>query len=68
MQKLTNSPIWEGKQSEVYVIFRVYNLGKPNMAVKVYVDPERLRSDKKLRFTTDKWTVVPSVPPEAPFP
>ena len=43
MQSLTNGPLGDENQDEVYVIFRVYNLGKVNTAVMVYVDPEEHR-------------------------
>jgi len=45
----------------VYIIFRVFNLGRNNMSVKLYVDPEghRLRGD--LLFEPQTWTVKPRV-------
>lgn len=43
----------------VYIIFRVFNLGRNNLGVKLYVDPEahRLRGD--LVFESQSWTVRP---------
>ncbi|KAH6672846.1 hypothetical protein B0J14DRAFT_667527 [Halenospora varia] len=43
----------------VYIIFRVFNLGRNNLSVKLYVDPEahRLRGD--LVFESQTWTVRP---------
>ena len=60
MQSLTNGPLGDKNQDEVYVIFRVYNLGKANTALMVYVDPEEHRRAGRLLFKSDKWTVVPA--------
>ena len=49
------------RPGEVYVIFRVYNLGQDKMGLKVYVDPETHRSQGKLLFTGNEWSVVPGV-------
>lgn len=49
-----------GNLDSVYVIFRVYNLGRDNMALKVYMDPESLRVEEQLRFTAETWSIVPS--------
>ena len=46
--------------AEIYVVLRVFNLGKPNMGMRVYVDPEYLRQESKLEFTAESWTVIPS--------
>jgi hypothetical protein len=43
----------------IYVIFRVYHLGQQNMGLKIYVDPESLRSSGQLDFTAKTWSVVP---------
>ncbi|KAI0866635.1 hypothetical protein F4860DRAFT_457982 [Xylaria cubensis] len=47
---------------KVYVICRVYNLGKQSMSCAIYVDPESLRTKGALKFATEKWVVVPGVP------
>lgn len=44
---------------EVYVILRVYNLGRENMGMKIYVDPAKLESSGALRFEADQYTVSP---------
>jgi hypothetical protein len=43
----------------IYIIFRVFNLSRDNLNVKLYVDPEahRLRGD--LVFESQNWTVRP---------
>ncbi|KAL2862596.1 uncharacterized protein BJX67DRAFT_391165 [Aspergillus lucknowensis] len=45
---------------EIYVIFRVYNLGKENMRLKIYVDPESLRQEERLIFIPESYSVQPS--------
>jgi hypothetical protein len=61
MQRSTNGALGNQSQGVIYAIFRVYNLGKSKTAVKIYVDPEEHRRTKMLRFSTEKWTVVPLV-------
>jgi hypothetical protein len=57
---MQNKALVEGQVSrQIYVIFRVYNLGKENMNVKVYVDPEAHRG-RNLVFAVHQWTVTPS--------
>ena len=43
----------------IYAIFRVFNLGRDDMGLTVYLDPEALRLSGHLRFTPESWTVVP---------
>jgi hypothetical protein len=43
----------------IYVIFRVYNLGKDNMSLRIYVDPDALRRQDVLRFTAESYSVTP---------
>lgn len=43
----------------IYVIFRVYNLGKDNMSLRIYVDPDALRRQDVLRFTPESYSVTP---------
>lgn len=62
MQRTTNGPLGDRNLGEVYIIFRVFNLGRGSMGLSLYVDPEEHRRKGTLRFTTDKWTVVPSTP------
>ena len=45
--------------SEVYVIFRVYNLGKSDIGVKLYVDPMAAKARGELDFKVDTWGVKP---------
>ena len=45
--------------SQIYMIMRVYNLGKDDMGLEVYLDPEALRQNNRLRFTAESYSVVP---------
>ena len=45
----------------VYVILRVFNLGKESMGVKVFVDPESMRLAGELDFEAETWRVEASV-------
>jgi hypothetical protein len=57
---MQNMALVEGQVSErIYVIFRVYNLGRENMNVKIYVDPEAHRG-RSLEFSAHQWTVTPT--------
>lgn len=47
----------EETTSEVYVILRVFNLGKKDMGMCVYVDPY---GSKELKFTAESYSVVPA--------
>jgi hypothetical protein len=43
----------EGESApEVYIILRVYNLGREEVGVHVFLDPENWRRKKNLRFST----------------
>ncbi|KAF4634009.1 hypothetical protein G7Y89_g4107 [Cudoniella acicularis] len=57
LQEMTLTP---GQTSEsIYVIFRVFDLGKESMNVKIYVDPEAHRLRDGLMFESQTWTVTP---------
>ena len=44
----------------IYAIFRVFNLGRDDMDLRVYLDPEALRQQDDLKFTSESWSVVPT--------
>ncbi|GFF57726.1 hypothetical protein IFM61392_07789 [Aspergillus lentulus] len=46
-------------QASVYVIFRVYNLGRDSVGMKVYVNPGLMEARGELVFMTETWSVVP---------
>ncbi|KAL6229067.1 hypothetical protein BDW75DRAFT_246072 [Aspergillus navahoensis] len=46
---------------EIYIIFRVYNLGKDNTRAWVYVDPGSLREEEKLLFFSESYKVSPGL-------
>jgi hypothetical protein len=53
-----NMALVEDQVSEqIYVIFRVYNLGRENLNVKIYLDPEAHRG-RNLTFAEHSWTVT----------
>ncbi|KAF8859481.1 hypothetical protein BDZ45DRAFT_673240 [Acephala macrosclerotiorum] len=52
----------EGQVSnKIYVVFRVYNLGRDSLNVKIYVDPEAHRRQGSLEFAQHTWTVMPVI-------
>lgn len=44
--------------ARIYIICRVYDLGKDSMNLKIYVDPEAHRQRDALLFAAN-WTVRP---------
>lgn len=48
----------EEASGDIYVIFRVYYLGRDDMGLEIYLDPERLRSQGRLAFTAEAWTII----------
>jgi hypothetical protein len=44
---------------KVYLIARVYQLGDTRMGLRLYLDPEKLRRNNRLRFQADKYLVTP---------
>lgn len=57
MQRMTLTP--GQSAAEVYIIFRVFNLGKEGLNLKVYVDPEAYGQRNELVFEPQSWTVTP---------
>ncbi len=62
MQDLSNGTSGREKQESIYVIFRVYDLGQARVGLKIYMDPETMRSKRLLSFREDTWSVTPSKP------
>lgn len=60
MKKTTNGPEGKQNQAAVYALFRVYNLGRSSMGLKIYMDPAEQRRAGKLAFTWAKYAVVPT--------
>lgn len=58
---MRNNVLGSGNTDEVYVIFRVYDLGRADrpLGLNVYLDPETLRLEGQLEFTASTWAVVP---------
>ncbi|KAF5589156.1 ATPase-like ATP-binding domain-containing protein [Fusarium pseudocircinatum] len=45
--------------SEIYVVFRVFQLDSDGIGLCVYTDPEKLRQDGRLLFKGQTWSVTP---------
>lgn len=58
---MRNVTLSEENRSEIYVIFRVYQLDQGDQApgLKLYLDPESLRLSRALDFTATTWSVTP---------
>jgi hypothetical protein len=52
-------PASPSTDTSVYIILRVFNLGQDNMNARIYVDPESLRQEERLRFTPESYSVTP---------
>ena len=60
MESATNGPHGNENQDVVYALFRVFNLGRSSMGLKIYVDPAEQRRLGKLSFTSDNYAVTPT--------
>lgn len=45
---------------EVYILARVFGLGRSRMGLRLYFDPATLRMNSELKFMADRYTVTPS--------
>ncbi|CZR67410.1 uncharacterized protein PAC_17309 [Phialocephala subalpina] len=55
---MQNMALAQGQISEgIYILFRVYNLGRDNLNVRIYVDPEAHRG-RSLAFVEHTWAVT----------
>ncbi|KAH8698523.1 hypothetical protein BGW36DRAFT_376264 [Talaromyces proteolyticus] len=59
MQANSNGHMGSGQTDSIYVIFRVFDVGKDSMEMKVYVDPETMRERAELLFTAKTWSILP---------
>ena len=46
--------------TEVYIIFRVFNIGKPDMGMRLYVHPRSMEFLGNLKFEPASYVVTPS--------
>ncbi|KAE8325087.1 hypothetical protein BDV39DRAFT_207210 [Aspergillus sergii] len=62
-RRMQRMQIWpsDGFPDEVYIVFRVYRLGRDSMRVQAYVDPESLRLQGRLTFTPETYSVCPNL-------
>ncbi|KAE8403244.1 hypothetical protein BDV37DRAFT_283851 [Aspergillus pseudonomiae] len=51
MQSFSGGASGSGGSENIYTILRVFNIGTSSVAMKVYVDPERMRTNRHLLFT-----------------
>ncbi|KAI0129810.1 hypothetical protein BJ170DRAFT_593357 [Xylariales sp. AK1849] len=47
--------------ADIYVIFRVSNLGSDSIDLAIYADPECIRKSRELEFTTETYSVTPGL-------
>jgi hypothetical protein len=45
---------------EVYIIFRVFNLDKDTIDMRLYVDPKGIEDGGVLAFTPESYSVLPA--------
>ncbi|KAF5638186.1 uncharacterized protein FTJAE_5432 [Fusarium tjaetaba] len=46
-------------RSEIYIVFRVFQLDSDGIGLCVYTDPEKLRQDGRLLFKGQAWSITP---------
>ena len=59
MKDFSNGAFRSENTNRIYVIFRVFNLDKDSPAVRIYLDPETMRTQGDLIFRAENWSVVP---------
>ncbi|KAI3332631.1 hypothetical protein F4824DRAFT_474516 [Ustulina deusta] len=59
MREHTNAVNSSADSPTIYVIFRVFNVDKDSIGLKIYMDPEKLRCDGLLVFTEQAYAVTP---------
>jgi hypothetical protein len=43
------------RNSDIYLLFRVFNIDKADIGLRIFVDPELARQRGELTFTVDTW-------------
>lgn len=59
MKDMSNGESGSENPATVYVIFRVFNLDKDSVDLRIYVDPEVMREKRALVFTAETWSILP---------
>ncbi len=59
MREHTNAVNSSADSPTIYVIFRVFNVDKDSIGLKIHMDPEKLRCDGLLVFTEQAYAVTP---------
>ena len=44
--------------NEIYMILRVYNLGRPDMGLRILMDPATMKQNGELSFEPETYTVL----------
>lgn len=50
--------------TDIYIILPVFNLGKDDMGMRLYVDPAMMKDNGELIFEPESYTVIPGAPDE----
>ena len=58
MQRMQIKP--ETPAAQVMIVFRVFNIDREEMGLKLIVDPETHRQNETLDLAAEKWMVRPS--------
>ncbi|KAL4968127.1 uncharacterized protein BDV14DRAFT_206779 [Aspergillus stella-maris] len=60
-ERMNNMSAVEPNQEDarLYIIFRVYNLGRDDVRMQIYVNPGLMRERGELLFTAGTWSVLP---------
>ncbi|KAL4734480.1 hypothetical protein BDV11DRAFT_174719 [Aspergillus similis] len=61
MENMRIGPDHDARVAEIYIIFRVYNLGKDNTRAWIYVDPASKREEGNLLFFPESYKVSPGL-------
>ncbi|KAI1499875.1 hypothetical protein F5X99DRAFT_388501 [Biscogniauxia marginata] len=60
MQDRSNGLTRTENPETIYVVFRVFNLGRDSIDFSIYVDPHFMKEQGSLKFTAETWSVVPT--------
>ncbi|KAH8649338.1 hypothetical protein BX600DRAFT_474958 [Xylariales sp. PMI_506] len=58
MQRQSVNNNFTSPPDKLYVIFRVYTLGRSSIGLRVLIDPEQMRQTGALQFTAESWAVI----------
>ncbi|KAK7947037.1 uncharacterized protein PG986_011358 [Apiospora aurea] len=58
MQRQSIQNASQQSPDKIYLIFRVYHIGRSSIGLRILVDPERLKQTGTLAFTANTWSVA----------